>query len=137
MVAVAGVTAIEVKVLAAGGTVTDALPLTPLSVAVTLVAPGATAVPIPDAFTVAIAAFPHDQLAVLVTSAVVPSRYLAVAVYCCVFPMGILTLAGATETAVTVFAVTTMLDDDAPHPAISSENRSSPMNDDREIPRQR
>jgi hypothetical protein len=136
-VVVAGVTAMDVKVFAVGGTVSIALPLTPFSVAVTLVDPAAIAVPNPDAFTVATVPSMHFQVAVLVTSAVVPSTYVAVAAYCCVFPTGMSALPGVRERAVTVLAPVTMLDVDAPHPAISSGSITNAMKYDREIPPQR
>ena len=55
------------------GTVRVAVPLTPLRVAVIVVEPGATAVAIPDALTVAKARFEEDQLTVELTFAAEPS----------------------------------------------------------------
>jgi hypothetical protein len=137
---VEGVTAIAVSVFAAAGTVSVALPLMPLSVAVTLVEPPAIAVPKPAAFTVATVASAVFQVAVFVTSAVVLSTYFAVAVYCCVFPIARLTLAGVTETAVTVLVVMAMLDVDvSPHPAMNSGSMSNVKKQKHHtpIPRQR
>jgi hypothetical protein len=71
MLAVAGVTAIELKVLAA--TVSVAVPVTPFIVAVTDDVPAATAVARPAALTVATFDVPLAQEAAAVTSAVVLS----------------------------------------------------------------
>jgi hypothetical protein len=134
MVVLAAVTAIDVTVFAAGATVSAALPLTPLNAAVMFVEPAAIAVPNPAAFTLATVGVALVQVAVLVTSALVPSRYFAVAVYCCVFPTAMFALPGVRERAVTVLAVVTMLDVDAPHPAISSGSMSNAMKYGKEIP---
>ena len=68
--ALAGETAMDVNVFADTGTVTVACALTPFSVAITVVDPGATPVNAPEAFTVAIVAWEVVQVAVFVTSAV-------------------------------------------------------------------
>jgi hypothetical protein len=73
MLAVAGVTAIEVSVLAATLTVSVAAPLIPLSVAVIVDAPGATAVAIPADVMVATDSEELVQVTDAVTSAVDPS----------------------------------------------------------------
>jgi len=81
--AVAGVTLIEVSV---GATVTEAMPEILDSVAEIVVMPGATAVARPVAETVIIAVEEEVQVANEVTSLVVPSLYVAVAVNCWLWP---------------------------------------------------
>jgi hypothetical protein len=71
IVGAAGVTAIAVTVFAV--TVSPAVPLTPLTVAVTVLMPGVMAVARPEALTVATAVFELVHVAVLVTTAVEPS----------------------------------------------------------------
>jgi hypothetical protein len=73
MLAVAGETVIEVSVLAAGVTVRVAFPLTPSTVAVTVVEPAATPVAFPDALMVATFELVSVQAADAVTLAVEPS----------------------------------------------------------------
>jgi hypothetical protein len=73
MLAVAGVTAIEVSVLAAAVTVRVAIPLTPPMVAVMALVPAATAVVNPVVLMVAVAALELLQLAVVLRLAVEPS----------------------------------------------------------------
>src|SRR5579859_7619029 len=92
--AVAGVTAMEVTVLAV--TVSVAVPVTPLTVAVIGVVPAATPVARPAALTVATVGFALAQIAVAVMLAVVPSLYVAVAVNCCVAPTWTLAVTGIT-----------------------------------------
>ena len=70
MLAVAGATAIVVTVFAV--TVSAAMPLTPLSVAVKVVEPAAAAVARPAALMLATAAFDELHVAVDVTFCVVP-----------------------------------------------------------------
>jgi hypothetical protein len=72
MEAVGGVTAIDVTVTGGGGcgTVTAAVPLTPVMVAVTIVEPELNAVARPAALMVATAWFEDTQVALVVTSAV-------------------------------------------------------------------
>jgi hypothetical protein len=71
MLIAAGVTAIDVSVFAF--TVSAAVPLTPLKVAVIVVVPDATAVARPAALIVATPALELAQVAVPVTTAVEPS----------------------------------------------------------------
>ena len=71
MLGAAGVTAIEVSVFAV--TVSAAVPLTPPTVAVTVLMPGVREVAMPAELTVATAVFELIQIAVLVTTAVEPS----------------------------------------------------------------
>jgi hypothetical protein len=73
MLAVAGVTAIEESVLSATVTVSVAAPLIPLSEAVIVDEPAATAVAIPAAVMVAIEGEELVQVTDALTSAVVPS----------------------------------------------------------------
>jgi hypothetical protein len=75
MVAVGGVTAIDVTVTGGGGcgTVTAAVPLTPVMVAVTVVEPELSAVASPAALMLATAGFEDTHAALVVTSAVEPS----------------------------------------------------------------
>jgi hypothetical protein len=68
---VAGVIVTDLMVF--GVTVRAAVPLTPLTVAVIVVAPAATPVARPAALIVAVAVLDEDQVAVLVTVAVEPS----------------------------------------------------------------
>lgn len=103
--AVAGVTEIDVSVFVTVtvSTLRLALPMVPLSEAVTLVDPAATPVNRPLALIVAIDELPTAQFTVEVTLAVEPSLYFAVAVNCWVAPMEMLTVAGDTDTDVNVF----------------------------------
>lgn len=103
--AVAGVTEIDCSVFVTVTVSTSrlALPVMPLSEAVTLVDPEATAVSKPLALIVAIDELPTDQVTVELTLAVEPSLYFAVAVNCCVAPIKMLAVAGDTVTAVNVF----------------------------------
>jgi hypothetical protein len=80
MLAVPRETAIAVTVFVV--TVSVALPLIPFSVAVTVVDPAPTHVANPPDPIVATAVFPIVHLAALVTTAVEPSLYVAVAVNC-------------------------------------------------------
>jgi hypothetical protein len=70
ILAVAGVTAIEVTIATEAGTVTVAVALTPLTVAVTVVEPEVSAVASPAALMLATAGFEDTQVALVVTSAV-------------------------------------------------------------------
>ena len=92
-----GVTAMEVTVGAAADTVMAAVPLIPLSEAVTVVEPEATAVARPAALMVATLVFALTQVTLLVILAVVPLLYVPVAVYCCVAFAASVTAAGVTE----------------------------------------
>lgn len=102
---VEGVTAIDLRVLVTVTVCTSrlAVPVMPLSEAVTLVEPEALPVTRPLELIAAIAELPTAQLAVELTFAVEPSLYFAVAVNCCVLPIETLAVAGDTETAVKVF----------------------------------
>ncbi len=102
MLGVAGVTATAVSVFVAAVTVSLAVPLIPLSEAVTEVEPAATAVASPDMLIVAAELLEDVQLAVEVTFAVELSLYVAVAVNCCVVPAAIVAVAGETEIDVSV-----------------------------------
>ena len=99
----AGDTAIELSVEVAAVTVTAAVPLTPLCEAVTVVEPAAAAVTIPEVLTPAMLELAVAQEAVEVTSPVVPSEYVPVAVNCCVPPTAILAVAGETAMVCSVF----------------------------------
>ena len=77
MVAVAGETAMEASVFAGVAIVRVAVPLIAPMAAVTVVEPAATAVAIPAAVMVATLPFASVQVAEEVTSAVVPSLYVA------------------------------------------------------------
>ncbi|MGC1374076.1 MAG: hypothetical protein WA824_18215, partial [Candidatus Sulfotelmatobacter sp.] len=103
--AVGGVTEIDVSVFVTVtvSTLRVALPVVPLSEAVTLVDPAATPVSTPLALIVAIDGLPTAQVTVELTLAVEPSLYFAVAVNCCVAPIKMLAVAGDTVTAVNVF----------------------------------
>jgi hypothetical protein len=106
----------EATVTVADGTVSVAVPLTPLSVAVMVVDPGSNAFAMPDELTVATAAFVSVQLAVEVTLAAEPSLYVAVAVSCSVAPMTRLGVAGDTAIALRDFSEMPANDVGAPHP---------------------
>jgi len=82
MLAVAGVTLIEVTVRVAACTVRAAEPFIPLSEAVTVLDPAASAVANPALLTEAIEDGFTVHVAVELTSAVEPSLYFAVAVNC-------------------------------------------------------
>jgi hypothetical protein len=73
MLAFAGVTAIELSVFAFAVTVSGVVPVTPLSVAVTLLEPAATPVARPVELIVAIAALAVAQVTVVLMFAVEPS----------------------------------------------------------------
>jgi hypothetical protein len=73
MLGVVGVTAIDVRVLAAAVTVRVAVPLIPFSAAVMVVLPAATAVARPAELMVAVAVLELVQVAVEVMLLVVPS----------------------------------------------------------------
>jgi hypothetical protein len=103
MLAVAGKTAMEVRVAAGTGTVTFALALTPFRVAVTVAEPDASAVARPAEVMVAIAGIEEVQDTVAVTFAVEPSLYVAVAANCWVAPAATVAVAGETAIDVTVF----------------------------------
>jgi hypothetical protein len=72
MLGVAGVTAMELSVLAAAVTVSAAVPVAPLKAALTVDDPAAAAVAMPAALTLATEVLELPQVAVEVTSAVVP-----------------------------------------------------------------
>jgi hypothetical protein len=95
-----GVTAIDVGAL--DTTVSEAAPLTPLTVAVMVTLPTATAVASPEELIVATEVFDDVQAADALTLAVVPLLYVAVAVYCCVAPAAMLAVAGVTARTVIV-----------------------------------
>jgi hypothetical protein len=115
-----GETAMDATVFATAVTLSIEIPLTPLSEAVIVVDPEATAVTVPLEFTVAIAGVAAAQFAVELTFAVELSLYVAVAVNCCVAPTPILVLDGDTETAVSVLDELAGMDWH-PVPAIISE----------------
>jgi hypothetical protein len=73
MLAVPGVTAMEVRVTGGGGTVSDALPKTPLRVAVMVAEPAASAEARPAGVTFAMAGLEDVQVADVVTFAVLLS----------------------------------------------------------------
>ena len=73
MEAVGGVTARDLRVTTGAGTVMAAVPLTPLTVAVTVVEPEASAVASPAGVMVATVVVEEVQVAVAVTFAVEPS----------------------------------------------------------------
>ena len=75
----------------------EALPVTPLETACTVVVPAATAVTNPPAAMVAVLVFEEDQVAVLVRSFVVLSLNVPVALNCCVLPTWIEAPEGVTE----------------------------------------
>jgi hypothetical protein len=79
-----------------------ALPVTPLTVAVTVVDPAATPLARPADPIVATLGVPLAQTPVVDTFAVVPSLYVAVAVNCCVAPTCTLAVAGFTTIEVSV-----------------------------------
>ena len=105
MLAVAGETAIAVTVFAGVETFSVALPLTPLSVAVTVVEPAAIAFTSPVEVTVATVWLAAVHVTDELTFAVEPSLYVAVAVNCWLAPGAKLALAGVTEIDVSVFVV--------------------------------
>jgi hypothetical protein len=92
----AGVIEIEERVGAAGVTVSMAVPLTPLMVAVSVVDPAPAAVARPAALTVATLVEELLQFAVEVTSPVEPSDHVPVALNCCVAPGAIVAVEGET-----------------------------------------
>ena len=88
-------------------TFNTAVAVLPPYVAVILDAPLVTPVAIPPDAIVATVALLLLQVALLVTLAVVPSAYVAVAVNCCVPPMSTLALEGVTAIELTaLFSVT-------------------------------
>ncbi len=91
----AGETAMEERVGAAGVTVSVAVPLTPLMVALRVVMPAAAPVARP-ALTVATLVEELVQLAVAVTSPVDPSDQVPVAVNCWVAPGAMVAMEGET-----------------------------------------
>jgi hypothetical protein len=103
MLAVLGVTAIEVSVFAIAPTASVAAPLTPLSDAVIVVEPVDNPVTNPSEFTVATVAVELVQVAVVVTSAVEPSLYVPIAANCVVAPTAMLAVLGDAEIDVSVF----------------------------------
>ncbi|MGA8273270.1 MAG: hypothetical protein WB919_17030 [Candidatus Sulfotelmatobacter sp.] len=117
--ALAGVTAMDVTVFATADTVKVEFPLTPLSEAVIVVEPEATAFAMPLELTVATAGVAAVQLALEVTFAVELSLYVAVAVNCCVAPTPILVLEGVTAIAVIVFVVAVELAGMDWHPVLA------------------
>lgn len=102
--ALVGETAMELTVLAV--TVSEAVPLTPPIEAKIAVEPAPTAFARPDEFIEATAVFALVHPTVVVTLAVVPSLYVAIAVNCCVSPAAILAFAGEIVIEVTVLADT-------------------------------
>ena len=109
-------TAIAVRVFGAPATVSVALPVMVSRLAVTVVEPAATAVASPDEVMVATFAFVSVQLAVVVTSAVEPSLYVAIAVNCCLAPTATLAVPGVAAIAVRTFVVPVPADADPPQP---------------------
>jgi len=98
MVTLAGVTAIETKLADAGAvTVKTAEPETLPTLALMFDVPTATAVTRPLPLTVATPLADVDQVALEVTSLVVPSLLVAVAVSCTVEPLTAVGSAGVTE----------------------------------------
>lgn len=73
MLTVAGVTAIETRILVAATTARDAVPLTPFKVAVIVDVPAATAVATPAALMVAVTVLELLHVTELVITAVEPS----------------------------------------------------------------
>lgn len=95
--AVKGVTAIELNVTEAGMTVNVPESDLPPKSAVMLAVPSARPVARPDVLlTVATPAAPEVQIADAVTSADVPSSYVAVAINCLGAPIGIEAVTGVT-----------------------------------------
>jgi len=113
----AGVTAIDFRVGTAIATVSVAVPLTPLRVAVITLEPAATAVAIPDELIVATTVFADVQIAVVLTFAVEASLYVAVAVNCLVAPTAKLTVPGDAEIDVSVFGKIVV--PELPHPVFA------------------
>ncbi len=105
MLAVAGETAIAVTVFTVVETFRLALPLTPLSAAVTVVEPAATAFTSPVEVMVATVWLAAVHVTDELTFTVDPSLYVAVAVNCWLAPGAKLALAGVTEIDVSVFVV--------------------------------
>lgn len=103
MLAVAGVTAIAVRVFAGAETVMLALPLRPPMVAVMVVEPAASAVATPEAVIFATFALASDQVADAVTSWEEPSLKVPVALNCSVAPTKRLAVVGDAAMAVSVF----------------------------------
>jgi len=101
----AGDTTTEVRVFATtgAGTVMVALPVTPLRVAVMAAEPAVSAEARPVEVTFAMAGLEDVQVADVVTFAVEPSPYLAVAVNCWMAPMAMVSIAGVTAMEVRVF----------------------------------
>src|SRR5258708_4368041 len=98
IVTLAGVTAIDTKVAAAGAvTVRPVDPEILPTLAGIVEAPTATAITTPGPPTVAMALADVDQVALEVTSLVVPSLLVAVAVSCTVEPVTALGSTGVTE----------------------------------------
>lgn len=124
MVAVAGETATEVRVLGDAATVRVAFPLTLPMAAVTVVEPAATPVATPDAVIVAIFPLASVQVADAVTSAVEPSLYVAFAMNCCVAPMARLAVAGVAAIAVSSLGEPLGLrpDEVPPQPAVANSS---------------
>ena len=102
----AGVTAMETRLGGGGavGTVRVAAPETPLSAAVIVVEPCATAFARPALLMVATVVAELVHVAVAVTFCVEPSLYVAVAVNCCVEPAFTVGLAGVTAMETSVAA---------------------------------
>ena len=132
MVAVAGETAMEASVFAGVAMVRVAVPLSAPMVAVTVVEPAATAVAIPAAVMVATLPFASVQVAEEVTSAVVPSLYVAVAVNCWVAPTARSAVAGEAEIELTTLVVLPEpMDELPPQPAAaSSSERQTQRNEE-------
>src|SRR5579864_4286393 len=78
-------------------TVSEAVPVIPLNVAMILAVPADLPVARPEPLTVAIMPLIDDQVAAVVRSRVLPSLYMPTAVYCCCTPMGTVAVAGVTE----------------------------------------
>jgi hypothetical protein len=96
MLALDGVTAIDCKVTLGLVTVRVAWPLTPLIEAVITEEPAPTPVASPLPLMVATAVLADTQLTWLVRFCIEPSEYVPVAVNCCVDPLVMLGVGGAT-----------------------------------------
>lgn len=125
ILAVAGVTAMELTVFAAAVTVSAAVPAVPLRDAVIVDEPAAAAVTMPPALMLATEVLELVQVAVEVTSAVKPVLYVAVAVNCCVVPAAMLGDAGVTAMDVTVALLMTTPPPQPVQSAITANRRDS------------
>jgi hypothetical protein len=120
MLVEAGVTAIDFRTGATVATVSVAVPLTPLRVAVMALEPAATAVASPEELIVATAVFAEVQVAVVPTFPVEPSLYVAIAVNCWVAPTAMLAVLGDAEIVLSVFGEGAI--PATPHPMLAKIN---------------